>query len=358
MPTTNNIRIKNLRPLIAPNLLLDEIPINDKAKKTVIYHRQLINDILLNKDQRFLVVVGPCSIHDPDSALDYAQHLKPLAEKYQEQLCIVMRVYFEKPRTTVGWKGLINDPKLDDSFDINHGLRIARSLLLKINELGLATGSEFLDTIIPQYISDLTSWTAIGARTTESQIHRELASGLSMPVGFKNSTTGNIQVAIDAIKAANNAHHFLGISPEGVAAIVATAGNPNCHIILRGSNSGPNYDPETINKSCEQLQFNQLPTRVMVDCSHGNSSKNYVRQIEVVQEIAARLRQNHSQIFGLMIESNLIEGNQPLIKNKPLTYGQSITDACINWLQTEELLAMLNEAAFFARERNQCFQSL
>lgn len=277
--STANTRIKQLKPLIAPNLLAHELPISTSASALINQARDEISQILQSKDDRILLIVGPCSIHDPKGALDYAKRLKQCADQYKSNLHIIMRVYFEKPRTTIGWKGLINDPKLDNSFNINEGLRAARKLLLEINELGLPTGTEFLDTIIPQYISDLISWAAIGARTTESQIHRELSSGLSMPVGFKNGTTGNIQIAIDAISAASHPHHFLGVTTEGNAAIVTTNGNPDCHIILRGSNKGPNYEKQSVNDVVEKLQQNQLTQRLMIDCSHGNSNKDHVKQL-------------------------------------------------------------------------------
>lgn len=341
MQPTDNIRIKQLRPLISPGLLIDETPLSEKAAALIAETRESIQAILNQEDDRLLVVIGPCSIHDPNAAIDYAKKLKNLIEQYKDRLCIVMRVYFEKPRTTVGWKGLINDPKLDGSFDINQGLRTARQLLLKINDLGVPTGSEFLDTIIPQYISDLTSWAAIGARTTESQIHRELSSGLSMPVGFKNGTRGSIDIAVDAICAAKQPHHFLGVSKQGIAAIVSTEGNPNCHIILRGSTSGPNYDPEHIKKTETLLAARHIPERIMVDCSHGNSSKDYKKQKEVIASICDQKNNGNRSIFGLMIESNLVEGNQSLIPEKDLTYGQSITDACIGWDETETVLKKL-----------------
>lgn len=343
MLTTNNIRIKTLRPLISPSLLIDEIPISERAAQTVGQTRKTIIQSLHDQSDKLVIIVGPCSIHDPKAALEYAQRLVKLKNLYQETLCIVMRVYFEKPRTTVGWKGLINDPCLDNSFDINQGLRIARRLLLDINELGLGTACEFLDTFIPQYTADLTAWGAIGARTTESQIHRELTSGLSMPVGFKNGTTGNMQIAVDAIMAAKHSHHFLGVTQEGLAAIVATQGNRDCHIILRGSNTGSNYDPASIEQALALLRKQSCPARVMVDCSHGNSNKDHENQIQVVNELSQRIAKGEQHIFGLMIESNLVAGKQSLTPGKALNYGQSITDACIGWEQTEIVLAQLHE---------------
>lgn len=352
MQPTDNIRIRSLRPLVSPGLLLDEIPLSDNAAILVAQTRETIQNILNKTDDRLMVVVGPCSIHDTSAAIDYAKKLKPLIEQHQEELCIIMRVYFEKPRTTVGWKGLINDPKLDNSFDINLGLRTARQLLLELNELGVPTGSEFLDTIIPQYISDLTSWAAIGARTTESQIHRELASGLSMPVGFKNGTRGSIDIAADAICAAKEAHHFLGVSKQGIAAIVSTKGNKDCHIILRGSKTETNFDPASIDKTGKLLESRHLIPRIMVDCSHGNSNKDYTKQKLVVDSICQQKLNHDRSIFGLMIESNLKPGNQKMIPGEPLIYGQSVTDACVGWEETETLLNQLSEAVKTIRNDN------
>lgn len=351
MQPTDNIRIKSLRPLVSPGLLLDELPLSENAAILVAETRYSIQSILNRKDDRLLVVVGPCSIHDPAAAIDYAKKLKDCIDQYKNELCIVMRVYFEKPRTTVGWKGLINDPKLDNTFDINQGLRTARQLLLEINDLGIPTGSEFLDTIIPQYVSDLTSWAAIGARTTESQIHRELASGLSMPVGFKNGTMGSIDIAVDAICAAKEPHHFLGVSKQAIAAIVSTNGNPDCHIILRGSKTGTNYDSASIEKTRKLIESRKLPSRIMVDCSHGNSNKNYKKQNDVLNALCDQKREGEQSIFGLMIESNLMPGNQKMIPNEPLIYGQSITDACVNWEETQSLLEHLSNTIKSTREK-------
>lgn len=342
MQPTDNTRIKNLRPLLSPGLLLGEIPLSEQAAGVVNKARQEATNIINGKDHRKLVIVGPCSIHDPTAAIEYAKKLQPVIKQFSNELCIIMRVYFEKPRTTIGWKGLINDPKLDAGFDINQGLRVARKLLLDINELGVPTGSEFLDTIIPQYISDLTSWAAIGARTTESQIHRELSSGLSMPVGFKNGTTGNIDIAMHAICTAQYPHHFLGVSKQGIAAIVSTAGNADCHLILRGSNKEPNYDKASIQAAVELLQIHKLRPQLMVDCSHGNSKKDHTRQQMVLKSLCDQMLSGSDAIFGVMLESNLLAGNQKLIPGKPLVHGQSITDACIDWDETVEALTLLS----------------
>lgn len=350
MQTTENLRVRNLQPLISPGLLIEETPLSDQAKQTVLQARQQTEAIIQGEDDRLIVVVGPCSIHDTKAALDYAARLKTQTQQYARQLCIIMRVYFEKPRTTIGWKGLINDPNLDGSFQINQGLRVARQLLCDINHTGLPTGSEFLDTIIPQYISDLTSWAAIGARTTESQIHRELASGLSMPVGFKNGTTGNIKIAVDAICAAKNSHHFLGVTKDSLGAIVSTTGNPTCHLILRGSDKETNYDQESIMQSAKMLDQADIATRIMVDCSHGNSRKDHLKQIEVINEVAGLISNNEQSIMGVMIESNIEAGKQTLKPNKTLVYGQSITDACIDWQQTIEALETLNTAVLNKRK--------
>lgn len=341
MQKTDNLRIKELRALLLPSLLIEELPITEKIAALVHQTRLNISDIIHNRDRRLLVIVGPCSIHDPVAAIEYASLLKRCADRFADDLLIVMRVYFEKPRTTVGWKGLINDPNLDSSFDINQGLRIARRLLLDINHLGVPTGSEFLDTIIPQYISDLTAWSAIGARTTESQIHRELASGLSMPLGFKNSTSGNVQVAIDAVMAAEQPHHFLGVSKQGIAAIVSTTGNQDCHVILRGSSHHTNYDAKSIAAVVEKLKEKHLNPRVMVDCSHGNSGKDHRKQIHVIEDIISQIKEKDHAILGIMIESHLMEGSQQLSPNAPLKYGQSITDSCICFKDTEMLLEKL-----------------
>jgi len=342
---TDDLRIAGISPLISPAILHDEFPSSDKVAKVVTSNRKDAENILSGKDDRLLVVIGPCSIHDPSAALEYATLLKPLVDRYADDLQIIMRVYFEKPRTTVGWKGLINDPHLDGSFDINKGIHIARQLLLEINELGIAAGTELLDTISPQYVADLMSWGAIGARTTESQIHRELASGLSMPVGFKNGTGGSLTIAMDAIQAASQPHHFLSVTKQGVTAIVSTTGNKACHIILRGGASGPNYDAQSIAKMVEQLESRNLPPHLMVDCSHGNSSKDYRNQPKVAENLCEQLAAGSKAITAVMIESNIIEGNQKLGSDiSKLIYGQSITDACISWQTTESVLEDLAKA--------------
>lgn len=342
--TTDDLRIKALRPLVSPAIIIEELPITGEIANLVAKTRQVAANIIHGRDKRLLAIVGPCSIHDPTAALEYAKKLKKAAAEFENELLIIMRVYFEKPRTTVGWKGLINDPNLDGSFNVNHGLHVARKLLLEINNLGVPAGTEFLDTIIPQYISDLISWGAIGARTTESQIHRELASGLSMPIGFKNGTTGNVQIAVDAIRAAHHPHHFLGVTKDGISAIVGTAGNADCHIILRGSNTGPNYDAENVTACAKLLHEADLPTRLMIDCSHGNSRKDYKKQKLVVDSVCEQLQQGSKNICGVMIESNLVAGNQALLHGRDLVYGQSVTDACVSWEETKPLLKNLANA--------------
>jgi 3-deoxy-7-phosphoheptulonate synthase len=348
---TDDLRIAQLKPLIPPAILMEELPITEKASNTVAETRTQIEAIFRGEDDRLAVVVGPCSIHDPEAALEYGSRLRRKAELLHQELCLVMRVYFEKPRTTVGWKGLINDPHLDDSFDINNGLRTARRLLLELANRGLPAGSEFLDTITPQFIADLISWAAIGARTTESQVHRELASGLSMPVGFKNGTDGNVQIAIDAIGAARHAHHFLSVTKQGISAIVATSGNESCHLIMRGGQQSTNYDAESVAQVAEKLRQAGLVHRVMVDCSHGNSAKNHLRQPEVAAQVAAQVAAGSQEIFGLMLESHLVEGRQDHRPGKPLRYGQSITDACISWETTDGLLDELAKAVEQRRKK-------
>lgn len=350
MKNTKDLRIKKLRPLISPGVLLEEVPLTIEASQLISQTRETVANILSAHDDRLLVIVGPCSIHDTKAALEYADRLQKVAKDLKNELCIIMRVYFEKPRTTIGWKGLINDPYLNGSFNINKGLLYARQLLLDINQLGVPTGSEFLDTVIPQYISDLVSWSAIGARTSESQIHRELVSGLSMPVGFKNGTTGNIQIAVDGVFAAKHSHHFLGVTKDGIAGIVSTEGNPYCHVILRGSNQGPNYDLNTIQKTVDLLQAKSLYPRLMIDCSHGNSNKDYKQQKNVIGTIYQYLSEGNSNIFGVMIESNLVEGKQVLGSKETLTYGKSITDGCIGWNETMEVLNKLSEGVRKRRE--------
>jgi len=342
---TDDLRITQVRPLIPPAILLEEVRISETAADLVSDTRSAITNVLKGEDSRLVVVVGPCSIHDTGAALEYAERLLPLAQRYAGHLIIVMRSYFEKPRTSVGWKGLINDPDLDESFHVNKGLRLARKLLLDVNNMGLPTGSEYLDTQIPQHIADLTSWVAIGARTTESQIHRELASGLSMPVGFKNSTDGNTQTAVDAVVTAASRHWFPSVTKQGVSAIFQTAGNDTCHVILRGgSRTGPNFEAEHVSRACAHLATKGLRETVMIDCSHGNSHKDHRRQADVAQSICEQVASGSRQVFGAMLESNLVEGRQDYMAGRPAVYGQSITDACISLEQTEPLLEQLAEA--------------
>lgn len=332
------LNVTELRPLIAPAVLRKELPTPHEIEQQVITKREQISAILTGQDTRLLVVVGPCSIHDNDAALEYAGRLAALQNQYKEQLCIVMRVYFEKPRTSGGWKGLINDPNLDQSFDINFGLHKARKLLLDINQLGIAAGTEFIDVIIPPFISDLVSWGAIGARTTESQIHRQLASGLPMPVGFKNGTTGNTQIAIDAVRASKLNHQYLGITEYGTPAIFETHGNPYGHIILRGATDHTNYEADKIATITDALLTSGLPPFLMVDCSHGNSNKDHTKQPAVAQAIVDQIAAGNGAIAGVMIESHLTAGKQQYQPGKALTYGQSITDACIDWNSTTDIL--------------------
>lgn len=339
---TDDLRIARIDPLISPAVLSYQLPLSESAAQLVSSARAGAEDILKGKDDRLLVVVGPCSIHDPSAAIEYAQRLKSAADLYADDLHIIMRVYFEKPRTTVGWKGLINDPDLNDSFDINRGLRAARELLLQLAEMGVPAGTEFLDAISPQYVADLIAWGAIGARTTESQVHRELASGLSMPVGFKNGTGGSIQIALDAIGASSKPHHFLSVTKQGVSAIVTTTGNDACHLILRGGKSGPNFSREEIDPVSAQLRELGLPEQLMVDCSHGNSDKDYRNQPKVAADLCEQMAKGAKDIAAVMIESNLIEGNQKI--SDDMVYGQSVTDACINWQTTGEVLHTFAQA--------------
>src|SRR5881296_4372550 len=341
---TRDLHVESIRPLLPPAILLEELPLSEKGSLVVGRTRKEVTRVLRGEDDRLLVIVGPCSIHDPVAGLDYARRLKKLADELGHDLRIVMRVYFEKPRTTVGWKGLINDPHLDGSFAINEGLRLARRLLLDLVELGLPSGSEFLDPITPQFTSDLVTWGAIGARTTESQVHRELASGLSMPVGFKNGTDGGVQIAIDAVRAARHPHQFLGVTEQGLCAIVATRGNPDCHIILRGGASGPNHDAANVRKAASALSDARLPARLMIDCSHGNSGKDHRRQSVVAHDIAEQVAHGEAAIFGVMMESFLVDGRQELADPAALRYGQSITDACMGWEMTVPVLAELARA--------------
>ena len=341
---TGDLRIESFRPLLPPAILTEELPLGDKGSETVSRGRDAVSAILNGRDDRLVIVVGPCSIHDPVAAIDYARRLRRLADEHARELCIVMRVYFEKPRTTVGWKGLINDPRLDGTFAINEGLRLARRLLVDLAELGLPAGCEFLDPISPQFTADTVSWGAIGARTTESQVHRELASGLSMPIGFKNGTDGDVQIAIDAVRAGAHPHRFLGVTEQGLGAIVATRGNRDCHIILRGGQSGPNYDAVSVEKAATALRDAGLPGRLMVDMSHGNSGKDHRRQPIVAKEIAAQVAQGDTAIFGVMMESFLVDGRQELATPSTLRYGQSITDACMGWETTVDVLGELARA--------------
>jgi 3-deoxy-7-phosphoheptulonate synthase len=340
----DDVRIASLRPLIPPAILMEELPLGEAEIDTVAASRAAVGAIVDGSDDRLLVIVGPCSIHDPAAALDYAGRLEPLIRALDRQLCIVMRTYFEKPRTTVGWKGLINDPDLDGRFAINRGLRIARKFLCDVVRLGVPTATEFLDPITPQFVADIVSWGAIGARTTESQVHRELASGLSMPVGFKNGTGGSIQIAVDAVRSSASPHHFLSVTKQGLAAIVATRGNPHCHVILRGGSSGPNYGADAVGAAAAALTKAGLRPSLMVDCSHANSEKDPSRQPEVARAIGEQIAGGSRAIFGTMIESFLIAGRQDVNPDRPLTYGQSITDGCIGWDDTRLVLERLAES--------------
>ena len=344
MYQTDDLRIKNIRQLLPPVALLEKFPITPDAAATTQRCRDAIHQMLSGQDRRLLVVIGPCSIHDVAAAKDYAAHLLPLREQFRDTLEIVMRVYFEKPRTTVGWKGLLNDPYLDGSFAINDGLRVARKLLLDLTNSGMPVAVEYLDMITPQYIADLVSWGAIGARTTESQVHRQLASGLSCPVGFKNGTNGNIQIAVDAISSAQSPHSFLSVTKFGHSAIVETVGNTDTHVILRGGRE-PNYDADSV-AACEALlEKAKLPKNIMIDCSHANANKQHERQKDVTADICAQLQAGNRSIFGVMIESHLVGGSQKLENGKALTYGQSITDACLGWDDSVALLEQLSQAA-------------
>ena len=350
---TDDERIQDVTPLPPPEHLIRFFPIRGTAIESLISEtRQSIRNIMQGRDDRLLVIIGPCSIHDPAAALEYARRLKPLREKYKDTLEVVMRVYFEKPRTTVGWKGLINDPYLDESYRIDEGLRIARQLLIDINRLGMPAGSEFLDVISPQYIGDLIAWGAIGARTTESQVHRELASGLSAPIGFKNGTDGNIRIATDAIQAAARPHHFLSVHKNGQVAIVETRGNTDCHVILRGGKA-PNYDAASVAAACKDLEASKLPATLMVDCSHANSSKQHERQIDVARDIADQIAAGGRSVFGVMVESHLKAGAQKFSPGKDdaskLEYGRSITDACIGWDDSEQVLEILHRSILARR---------
>jgi len=351
---TDDQRIQDVMPLPPPEHLIRFFPVRNTPIEGLISHtRHTVSNILHGRDDRLLVIMGPCSIHDPAAAVDYARKLREQREAYKDTLEVVMRVYFEKPRTTVGWKGLINDPYLDESYRIDEGLRMARQLLLEINRLGLPAASEFLDVISPQYIGDLISWGAIGARTTESQVHRELASGISAPIGFKNGTDGNIKIALDAIQAASRPHHFLSVHKNGQVAIVETKGNRDCHVILRGGKA-PNYDEASVAAACKQLEAAKLPTSLMVDLSHANCSKQHERQVDVARNVAAQMSGGSRSIFGVMVESHLKAGAQKFTpgKDQPtaLAYGQSITDACIGWEQSLQVLGILSRAVQMRRQ--------
>ena len=346
---TDDLRIKWTKVVLPPVFLEEELPITEQASATVFKTRNEICDILSGKDHRLIVVVGPCSIHDTEAAREYAIRLKEAIAEFSRDLCLVMRVYFEKPRTTLGWKGLINDPFLDESFQINEGLRKARHLLLDLAEMGVPAGTEFLDMISPQYVSSLVSWGAIGARTTESQVHRELVSGLSCPVGFKNGTSGNVQIAIEAILSARHSHNFLGHTKHGQSAIFVTSGNPDCHIILRGGRQTVNYDAASVAETCRQMVKAGVPQHVMIDCSHANSNKDHTRQHIVCSNVAEQIAAGERRIIGVMLESNLVAGAQKLVVGKPLVYGQSITDACIGWDETKEALRELAAAVRSSR---------
>ncbi|WFD41239.1 3-deoxy-7-phosphoheptulonate synthase [Malassezia japonica] len=342
----DDCHIKSIKPLIPPQILMEEYPMSMQAAQTVLGGRRDTEAIVKGQQDRLIVVIGPCSVHDVRAGLEYARRLKEYADQAKDELHIIMRVYFEKPRTTVGWKGLINDPNLDGSYQINKGLRLARGVLLEVAKIGLPAGTEFLDTISPQYTADLISWGAIGARTTESQVHRELTSGLSMPVGFKNGTDGSVTIAVDAIKSASSEHAFLSVTKQGISAIVETTGNDKCHVILRGSNAGPNYAKEHVEKAAAALEKASLPARIMIDCSHGNSEKKHQNQVRVVESVADQLAQgdaNAWNLVGVMLESHLEEGKQSIPASGPqdLKYGQSITDACIGWETTIEALEKL-----------------
>jgi 3-deoxy-7-phosphoheptulonate synthase len=347
IPRTDDLRIKEIKELLTPAAVMTEFPLSESAARVTYQARQAIHNILKGEDDRLLVIIGPCSIHDPSAALDYATKLKAEKDRLDRDLLVVMRVYFEKPRTTVGWKGLINDPHLDGSFRINDGLRIGRKLLLALNDLGMPAGVEYLDMISPQYIADLVSWGAIGARTTESQVHRELASGLSCAVGFKNGTDGNLKIAVDAIRTSQHPHHFLSVTKTGHSAIVSTLGNDDCHVILRGGRQ-PNYDAASVASACKELTTAGLPQRLMIDLSHSNSQKDYRRQVDVGRNVAGQITSGDIHIIGVMIESHLTAGRQDLAPGKELAYGQSITDACIGW---EDSVGLLNELANAVRER-------
>jgi 3-deoxy-7-phosphoheptulonate synthase len=344
MTQTNDVHVVSFAPLEPPRELLSGLPLGEERAALVHSTRQSVRDVLSGRDDRLLVVVGPCSVHDPDAALDYARRLAEQAQRHSDDLCLVMRVYFEKPRTTVGWKGLINDPGLDGSYDVHHGLRTARGLLLDILDLGVPVGCEFLEPTSPQYIADAVTWGAIGARTTESQVHRQLASGLSMPVGFKNATDGSVQVAVDACQVGQSSHIFFGVDEAGRAAVVTTTGNEDCHVILRGSRTGPNYLPESVAQALAMTESAGLKHKLVVDASHGNSGKSHERQAGVAAEIGEQIAGGQRGIAGVMLESFIVAGRQDLEAQRPLTYGQSVTDACMSWDTTVDVLDGLARA--------------
>ena len=348
---TDDLRIDQLRPLIPPAILMEEFPLGEESSETVGRGREQVQRILRGEDDRLLAVVGPCSLHDVEAGLEYAGRLRALADEVREDVLVVMRVYFEKPRTIVGWKGLINDPSLDENFRINEGLRLARGFLLDLAEMGLAAGSEFLDPISPQFIADLVSWGAIGARTSESQVHRELASGLSMPVGFKNGTAGSVQLALDAVRSAAHPHHFLSVTKQGVAAIVSTRGNPDCHLILRGGSDGPNHGADSVGAVCEALRKADLTERLIIDCSHANSGKDPKRQPAVAESVGAQVAEGSRAIVGVMLESFLVEGRQDVTPGEELIYGRSITDSCMGWESTVPVIESLAHAVRNRRGR-------
>ncbi len=350
---TDDVRIKDIRALISPAILMEDFPASQEVSKVVYDTREELRRIIKHEDDRLAVMVGPCSIHDTVAAIDYAQRLLVAREEYGKDLLIIMRVYFEKPRTTVGWKGLINDPFMDNSFNINSGLRMARGLLLRLGEMKIPAATEFLDVITPQYVSDLISWGAIGARTTESQVHRELASGMSMPIGFKNGTTGSVQIAVDGIVSAQSPHSFLSVTKQGVSAIVSTEGNECCHTILRGSSHGPNYAVEHVRDAWDLQQKAGISNRIMIDCSHGNSNKRWEEQTLVAKAVAEQLAAGDEFIGSVMVESNIGSGNQKCVPGEPLQYGVSITDACIDWEGTKEIFDILAEGVRARRARKQ-----
>jgi len=353
---TDDLRIRGMTELATPEEVIRERPCSDRAAQTVSGARAALQKILHGRDERLAVVIGPCSIHDVRAAREYAERLARERGRLEDALEVVMRVYFEKPRTTVGWKGLINDPDLDGQFRINHGLRLARGLLCEVNELGVPAGCELLDIITPQYIADLVSWGAIGARTTESQVHRELASGLSCPIGFKNGTDGNVRIAVDAVRAAAHPHHFLAVTKQGRSAIAATSGNADCHVILRGGRT-PNYDAASVEATCREMAAAEVATRLMIDASHGNSGKRPEHQPAVVDSIAAQIEAGERRIGGVMIESNLVGGRQELVPGRALVYGQSITDGCLDWASSVRVLDRLAEAVRRRRQRAQAAAS-